>query len=130
MTTKIRQQMLDLLDAGDRNALEVEAALNVLLLLQNHPTLLGEAPFAPILEHVEPPKELDPPMKAIQAGKKITLDVLRAKITLDVLRAKIVEMRDKKGLTAKDFLSSHGYAKLSDVPDTAYADLYAELEAM
>lgn len=109
MTTKIRQQMLDLLDAGDRNALEVEAALNVLLLLQNHPTLLGEAPFAPIPEP-EPPKE--------------------KKITLDVLRAKIVEMRDKKGLTAKDFLSAHGYAKLSDVPDTAYADLYAELEAM
>lgn len=113
MTTKIRQQMLDLLDAGDRNALEVEAALNVLLLLQNHPTLLGEAPFAPIPEPApapEPPKE--------------------KKITLDVLRAKIVEMRDKKGLTAKDFLSAHGYAKLSDVPDTAYADLYAELEAM
>ncbi len=115
MTTKIRQQMLDLLDAGDRNALEVEAALNVLLLLQNHPTLLndnsGDAPFAPIPEPApEPPKE--------------------KKITLDVLRAKIVEMRDKKGLTAKDFLSSHGYAKLSDVPDTAYADLYAELEAM
>lgn len=125
MTTKIRQQMLDLLDAGDRNALEVEAALNVLLLLQNHPTLLndntGDAPFAPIPERVEPPKELDPPMKAIQAEKKITLDVLRAKI---------VEMRDKKGLTAKAFLSAHGYAKLSDVPDTAYADLYAELEAM
>ena len=113
MTTKIRQQMLDLLDAGDRNALEIEAALNVLLLLQNHPTLLNddhsEAPFAPIPEP-EPPKE--------------------KKITLDVLRAKIVEMRDKKGLTAKDFLSAHGYAKLSDVPDTAYADLYAELEAM
>jgi hypothetical protein len=105
--------MLDLLDAGDRNALEIEAALNVLLLLQNHPTLLGEAPFAPIPESApapEPPKE--------------------KKITLDVLRAKIVEMRDKKGLTAKDFLSAHGYAKLSDVPDTAYADLYAELEAM
>jgi hypothetical protein len=113
MTTKIRQQMLDLLDAGDRNALEIEAALNVLLLLQNHPTLLGEAPFAPIPEPApapEPPKE--------------------KKITLDVLRAKIVEMRDTKGLTAKDFLSAHGYAKLSDVPDTAYADLYAELEAM
>jgi hypothetical protein len=117
MTTKIRQQMLDLLDAGDRNALEIEAALNVLLLLQNHPTLLddnhSEAPFAPIPEPApapEPPKE--------------------KKITLDVLRAKIVEMRDKKGLTAKDFLSAHGYAKLSDVPDTAYADLYAELEAM
>lgn len=115
MTTKIRQQMLDLLDAGDRNALEVEAALNVLLLLQNHPTLLndnsGEAPFAPIPEpEPEPPKE--------------------KKITLDILRAKIVEMRDKKGLTAKDFLSAHGYAKLSDVPDTAYTDLYAELEAM
>jgi hypothetical protein len=109
--------MLDLLDAGDRNALEVEAALNVLLLLQNHPTLLNdnhsEAPFAPISDPApapEPPKE--------------------KKITLDVLRAKIVEMRDKKGLTAKDFLSAHGYAKLSDVPDTAYADLYAELEAM
>lgn len=117
MTNRIRQQMLDLLDAGDRNALEVEAALNVLLLLQNHPTLLNddhsEAPFAPIPEPApapEPPKE--------------------KKITLDVLRAKIVEMRDKKGLTAKDFLSAHGYAKLSDVPDTAYADLYAELEAM
>lgn len=117
MTTKIRQQMLDLLDAGDRNALEVEAALNVLLLLQNHPTLLcdssGDAPFAPIPEPApapEPPKE--------------------KKITLDILRAKIVEMRDKRGLTAKDFLSAHGYAKLSDVPDTAYADLYAELEAM
>ena len=117
MTNRIRQQMLDLLDAGDRNALEVEAALNVLLLLQNHPTLLNddhsEAPFAPIPEPSpapEPPKE--------------------KKITLDVLRAKIVEMRDKKGLTAKDFLSAHGYAKLSDVPDTAYADLYAELEAM
>jgi hypothetical protein len=109
--------MLDLLDVGDRNALEVEAALNVLLLLQNHPTLLNdnhsEAPFAPIpgpAPAPEPPKE--------------------KKITLDVLRAKIVEMRDKKGLTAKDFLSAHGYAKLSDVPDTAYADLYAELEAM
>ena len=116
MTTKIRQQMLDLLDAGDRNALEVEAALNVLLLLQTHPTLLGDnhsdAPFAPIPEPAEPeaPKE--------------------KKITLDILRAKIVEMRDKRGLTAKDFLSAHGYAKLSDVPDTAYADLYAELEAM
>jgi hypothetical protein len=109
--------MLDLLDAGDRNALEVEAALNVLLLLQNHPTLLGDnsgdAPFAPIPEPVpapETPKE--------------------KKITLDILRAKIVELRDTKGLTAKDFLSAHGYAKLSDVPDTAYADLYAELEAM
>ena len=116
MTTKIRQQMLDLLDAGDRNALEVEAALNVLLLLQNHPTLLGgepEAPFAPI---PEPAPEPEPPKEK--------------KITLDILRAKIVEMRDKKGLTAKDFLSAHGYAKLSDVPDTAYADLYAELEAM
>lgn len=113
MTTKIRQQMLDLLDAGARNALEVEAALNVLLLLQNHPTLLGEAPFAPI---PEPASEPEPPKEK--------------KITLDVLRAKIVEMRDKKGLTAKDFLSAHGYAKLSDVPDTAYADLYAELEAM
>lgn len=118
MTTKIRQQMLDRLQIPDLSALEVEAALNVLLLLQNHPTLLGgesEAPFAPIPEPApepapEPPKE--------------------KKITLDVLRAKIVEMRDKKGLTAKDFLSAHGYAKLSDVPDTAYADLYAELEAM
>jgi hypothetical protein len=113
MTTKIRQQMLDRLQVPDLSALEVEAALNVLLLLQNHPTLLGEAPFAPIPEPApapEPPKE--------------------KKITLDVLRAKIVEMRDKKGLTAKDFLSAHGYAKLSDVPDTAYADLYAELEAM
>ena len=115
MTTKIRQQMLDRLQIPDLSALEVEAALNVLLILQNHPTLLNdnhsEAPFAPIPEPApEVPKE--------------------KKITLDVLRAKIVEMRDKKGLTAKDFLSAHGYAKLSDVPDTAYADLYAELEAM
>lgn len=119
MTTKIRQQMLDLLEAGDQNALEVEAALNVLLLLQNHPTLLNDnhsdAPFAPIPEPAPAP-EPEPPKEK--------------KITLDVLRAKIVEMRDKKGLTAKDFLSSHGYAKLSDVPATAYADLYAELEAM
>lgn len=117
MTTKIRQQMLDRLQIPDLSALEVEAALNVLLLLQNHPTLLGdnhsEAPFAPI---PEPAPEPEPPKEK--------------KITLDVLRAKIVEMRDKKGLTAKDFLSAHGYAKLSDVPDTAYADLYAELEAM
>ena len=117
MTTKIRQQMLDHLQIPDLSALEIEAALNVLLILQNHPTLLNdnhsEAPFAPIPEPApapEPPKE--------------------KKITLDILRAKIVEMRDKKGLTAKDFLSAHGYAKLSDVPDTAYADLYAELEAM
>lgn len=115
MTTRIRQQMLDRLQIPDLSALEVEAALNVLLILENHPTLLNdnhsEAPFAPIPEpEPEAPKE--------------------KKITLDVLRAKIVEMRDKKGLTAKDFLSAHGYAKLSDVPDTAYADLYAELEAM
>ena len=117
MTTKIRQQMLDRLQVPDLSALEVEAALNVLLLLQNHPTLLGgepEAPFAPIPEPA--PAEPEAPKEK--------------KITLDVLRAKIVEMRDKKGLTAKDFLSAHGYAKLSDVPDTAYADLYAELEAM
>ena len=113
MTTKIRQQMLDRLQIPDLSALEVEAALNVLLLLQNHPTLLGEAPFAPIPE----------PAPAPEAPKE-------KKIPLDVLRAKIVEMRDKKGLTAKDFLSAHSYAKLSDVPDTAYADLYAELEAM
>ena len=117
MTTKIRQQMLDRLQIPDLSALEVEAALNVLLILQNHPTLINdnhsEAPFAPIPE----------PEPAPEAPKE-------KKITLDVLRAKIVEMRDTKGLTAKDFLSAHGYAKLSDVPDTAYADLYAELEAM
>ena len=117
MTTRIRQQMLDRLQIPDLSALEVEAALNVLLVLQNHPDLLNdnhsEAPFAPI-----PAPEPEP-----EAPKE-------KKITLDVLRAKIVEMRDKKGLTAKDFLSAHGYAKLSDVPDTAYADLYAELEAM
>ena len=117
MTTKIRQQMLDRLQIPDISALEVEAALNVLLILQNHPTLLNdnhsEAPFAPIPE----------PEPAPEAPKE-------KKITLDVLRAKIVEMRDKKNLSAKDFLSAHGYAKLSDVPDTAYADLYGELEAM
>ena len=114
MTTKIRQQMLDRLQILNLSALELEAALNVLLILENHPTLLGDsapAPFAPLPEPApEAPKE--------------------KKITLDVLRAKIVEMRDKKGLTAKDFLSAHGYAKLSDVPDTAYAELYADLEAM
>lgn len=118
MTTKIRQQMLDRLQIPDLSALEVEAALNVLLVLQNHPTLLGgesEAPFAPIPEPTKPAEPEAPKEK---------------KITLDVLRAKIVEMRDKKNLTAKDFLSEHGYAKLSDVPETAYAELYAELEAM
>ena len=122
MINRIRQQMLDRLQTPDLSALEVESALNVLLILQNHPTLLNdnhsEVPFASILEHVEPPKELDPPMKAIQAGKKITMDKLREKI---------VEKRDSKGLNVKQFLNGHGYQKLSDVSESAYADLYKEV---
>ena len=119
MRNKIRQQMLDRLQNPDLSALEVEAALNVLLVLRNHPYLLdgnSPAPFAPLPDPQNEPAAPEPPKEK--------------KITLDVLRAKIVEMRDKKGLVAKDFLSGHGYAKLSDVPDTAFADLYAELEEM
>lgn len=115
MTTKIRQQMLDRLQIPGLSALELEAALNVLLILQNHPTLLNdnhsEAPFAPI---PEPAQAQEPPKT----------------VTLPMLRGKIVDARENKGITPADFLGKHGYAKLSDVPDTAYADLYAELEAM
>lgn len=118
MTTKIRQQMLDRLQIPDLSALEIEAALNVLLILQNHPTLLGgesEAPFAPIPEPTKPAEPEAPKEK---------------KITLAILRGKIVDARENKGITPADFLGKHGYAKLSDVPETAYAELYAELEAM
>lgn len=119
MRNKIRQQMLDRLQLPDLSALEVEAALNVLLLLKNHPALLETEPSAPFASLPEPAAET-----------KVPEPPKEKKVTLDVLRAKIVEMRDKKGLVAKDFLSGHGYAKLSDVPDTAFAGLYAELEEM
>ena len=110
MTNKIKQQMLDRLRLPDLSALEVEAALRVLLILKEHPNLLPEqsaSPFAPI---PEPPKP-EP-----------------TEITVDVLRSKIVEKRDKNGLDVKSFLADHGYQKLSDVPAAEYASLYHALE--
>lgn len=115
MINRIRQQMLDRLQTPDLSALEVEAALNVLLLLQNHPTLLddnsGDSPFPPM-------PEPEPPTAEVPAAPKITMDKLREKI---------VEKRDSKGLNVKQFLNGHGYQKLSDVPESAYADLYKEV---
>lgn len=115
MINRIRQQMLDRLQTPDLSALEVEAALNVLLLLQNHPTLLcdnhSDSPFPPMPEP-EPPTTESP---------------AAPKITMDKLREKIVEKRDSKGLNVKQFLNGHGYQKLSDVPESAYADLYKEV---
>lgn len=114
MTNKIKQQMLDRLGTPDLSALEVEAALNVLLILDAHPDLLSAenenaSPFAQI---PEPPKQ-DAPA-----------------ITVDVLRAKIVEKRDRAGLDVRSFLSDNGYAKLSDVLESDYARLYDALEGI
>lgn len=115
MISRIRQQMLDRLQTPDLSALEVEAALNVLLILRDSPDLLedthSEAPFPPM-------PEPEPPTAEAPASPKITMDKLREKI---------VEKRDSKGLNVKQFLNGHGYQKLSDVPESAYADLYKEV---
>lgn len=112
MINRIRQQMLDRLQTPDLSALEVEAALNVLLILRDYPDLItSDSPFPPMPEP-EPPTADSP---------------AAPKITMDKLREKIVEKRDSKGLNVKQFLNGHGYQKLSDVPESAYADLYKEV---
>ncbi|MBO5969154.1 MAG: hypothetical protein J6S14_11735 [Clostridia bacterium] len=110
MTNRIKAQMLERLNSQEIFAVEAEAALKVLLMLREHPDLLpteneNAAPFAPIPE----PAPQEKP------------------ITIDVLRAKIVEKRDAKGLNVKQFLNEHGYQKLSDVPESAFASLYKEV---